>query len=269
MLISPCALLQIYIVILFQDIYHLHTFCPNSTAEPWKMKSHFWSKNNPKKLRNNNNNNKARLFQDCPHPLTGKDIRIGYNKILPGVLPPLRPGQPLSGTDVEVMRILAGKFQFKPVFVEVAHDYYVKSNQSFNYYGSTSQVQRGDVHLAIGNQVQTLLQSKFVGYTTFFGFQSLIWGSRLPIKIVNYANILRPFTPLAWLFVVCGLAAFSSAFALIYAVYRALDDQTKKMDQDQRMAGKLVSGWDFVILTFSSFVEPDPLAWFPRWSTGM
>lgn len=26
--------------------------------------------------------------------------------------------------------------------------------------------------------------------------------------------------------------------------------------------------WDFLILPYCSFVEPDPLPWFPNWSTG-
>ena len=71
-------------------------------------------------------------------PIIKKIFCSGYNKLLPGVME--RPGGlPLGGIEVELVRILGEKFGFKPVFVEVAHDFYIKHNNTFNFGGSNSQ----------------------------------------------------------------------------------------------------------------------------------
>ncbi|MEM7564534.1 MAG: hypothetical protein AAF353_16015, partial [Pseudomonadota bacterium] len=61
------------------------------------------------------------------------------------------------------------------------------------------------------------------------------------------------------------MATLSALSFLFYATYKAYSTLGTKHE----LLGKVPSELDFIILTFTSFFEPDPLPWFPRWSTGM
>ena len=113
--------------------------------------------------------------------------------------------------------------------------------------------------MALG--IQTRLYGERMHYyaTTYVEFCPMKWWTRVPIPLVNYENVIRPFTSEVWLALFLSLGAFSFYFGLTYRVYTSLD---------QGLTGQLVTPWDFLIFTFCRFVEPDPLPWFPKWSSG-
>ena len=86
--------------------------------------------------------------------------------------------------------------------------------------------------------------------------------SRHPIPIKTHGNVIRSFSNLTWAFIFTLLAWLGVTFALIYHIY------TKYLP-DQFLTNRYVHRFDFIIVTFAGLTEPEPLPWFPKFSTGL
>ena len=83
--------------------------------------------------------------------------------------------------------------------------------------------------------------------------------SRVPGNIPPYLNMTKAFSGTVWLSILTTMLALSVVFTITYHVY---------VKHIPHLAGTLTSPFDFVLLTFSSIIEPDPLPWFRGYSSG-
>ncbi len=96
------------------------------------------------------------------------------------------------------------------------------------------------------------------------------WGAISDVAFCTYLLLLhasqykfdRPFDRVVWVAVFLVLASLSLSFLLAYHVY--LGSARLHFLVHRRVEWKM----DFFLYTFAAFVEPDPLPWFQRWSTG-
>ena len=86
--------------------------------------------------------------------------------------------------------------------------------------------------------------------------------TREPSILPNYHSNFTTFELESWLCIILSFLAMSLTFKVIHWVYQ------NKFDPDLGLVKSVVHEWDFVILTLSTLVEPDPIPWFPKMSTG-
>lgn len=97
--------------------------------------------------------------------------------------------------------------------------------------------------------------------TRFTFFLTIRYVTRHPRKQVAFWRVVHGFDSWSWIGVFVCLSLFSFAFSLIFYVYKyKLKDKSLYRNPGSRV--------DFALMTFTTFVEPDPLPWFPKWSTG-
>ncbi len=87
--------------------------------------------------------------------------------------------------------------------------------------------------------------------------------SRLPIPIVSFGNIVRPFSPMVW--AMTGVTTFALATFFLFAsrVYQSSNrDNLRSRGLDEPVE-------NFYLYSFFRLTEPDPLCWFTsKWSAG-
>jgi hypothetical protein len=87
--------------------------------------------------------------------------------------------------------------------------------------------------------------------------------SRRPIPIPSRIdNVITVFTANVWIAILGTILVFALLFLIVHTIYN-----TKHLN-NYGLAGKLHAKYDFFLLTFSTLMEPDPLPWFPKHSTG-
>ena len=100
--------------------------------------------------------------------------------------------------------------------------------------------------------------SAYLGYDMAF-----LFGSRKPIPLMTFNNILTTFNPNVWIAFFSSLAIFAISFAFVYHVYESSEAFKK-----HKLNGYLSTKWDFFLKTFFAFYEPDPIPWFPKLTSG-
>ena len=118
-----------------------------------------------------------------------------------------------------------------------------------------------------GITTQAMHYSKYqVMDYTFPIFNSIdVLASRIPIRLIGYGNALRPFPPDIWMAFIISCVIYTIAFVVIYKVYSNLD---RNGDHQPKLTVGNQSATTIVIKTVCSVTEPDPILWFPTWSTG-
>ncbi|XP_059085026.1 uncharacterized protein LOC131882025 [Tigriopus californicus] len=103
--------------------------------------------------------------------------------------------------------------------------------------------------------------SVFFDLSYYLLFSQLRYVTRVPQKTVAFGNVARGFDQLGWLAVFITLGCFALTFELIFYLY-------KFKIKDKSLYNNPGNPVDFFLLTFTTFVEPDKINWFPTWSVG-
>ena len=114
--------------------------------------------------------------------------------------------------------------------------------------------------MSLNSIVQPIIQ--FVTMTYPFHVVNSKWISRQPIPLKAYNSMINVFSFTVWIFVIATLFLLAMLFGFVYFMYQ-------KDERTQNLAIKLTHPMDFVLLTYFAITEPDPLPWFPRWSSGI
>ncbi|XP_059084403.1 uncharacterized protein LOC131881534 [Tigriopus californicus] len=101
----------------------------------------------------------------------------------------------------------------------------------------------------------------FFDISSYLLFSQLRYTARVPQKNVAFGNVVRGFDQLGWLAVFITLGCFALTFQLIFWVY-------KFKIKNKSLYNNPGNPVDFFLLTFTTFVEPDKINWFPTWSAG-
>lgn len=94
----------------------------------------------------------------------------------------------------------------------------------------------------------------------FYTAGMLLFATRKPIPIVTYNQYIKGFSIDVWIATLCTLFILGAMFKITY-YYHANVFRSDRL-------GPLTHRFDFLLLTIASFTEPDPLPWFPKWSSG-
>lgn len=87
--------------------------------------------------------------------------------------------------------------------------------------------------------------------------------SREQQPIVRYDQQFRVFNNVIWLIVFFTFIIMAMVLKVVHYLYQV------KIGLGHGLAGRVTHPLDFLILTLSSLTEPDPLPWFPKFSTGL
>ncbi len=88
--------------------------------------------------------------------------------------------------------------------------------------------------------------------------------TRAPIEVATYTSIVRPFTPLVWLFVAVALFFLLISTYVTYSMYSS--NGYLFHERLHKPGGTLIN---FAIDLYFKMTEPEALDWFEsRWSTG-
>ena len=101
----------------------------------------------------------------------------------------------------------------------------------------------------------------FVEATPFLYASHAIYVTRRPQPIVNYINILMPFSIGVWAIFLGLLLLLAICFVCIYQCYK----ENMKMHE---LVRPYIDYPDFFLKTFFAFAEPNPLNWFTKMSAG-
>ncbi len=97
--------------------------------------------------------------------------------------------------------------------------------------------------------------------SSFYTFSRLQYVTRNLVPLPVYDQYVKAFDVMVWLVTLLTMFVLSVIFRGLYWFYKDI----LKIDS---LYGKVTHPSDFFLLTFSSLTEPDPLPWFPKWSTG-
>ncbi|XP_059085838.1 uncharacterized protein LOC131882641 isoform X2 [Tigriopus californicus] len=123
-----------------------------------------------------------------------------------------------------------------------------------------AKVYRGTLQGAIPG-LQFYHNNIFFDLSYYLLFSQLRYTTRVPQKTVAFGNVTRGFDQLGWIAVFTTLGCFAVTFQLIFYVY-------KFKIKDKSLYNNPGNPVDFFLLTFTTFVEPDKISWFPTWSAG-
>ncbi len=97
---------------------------------------------------------------------------------------------------------------------------------------------------------------------TYFDFIKWVFVTRQPTIIPRFDQHIMVFSQWIWLSVFGVLLIMGFAFKMTHYLYQT------KIGIGHNLAGKVTHPLDFLIMTFSTLTEPDPLPWFPKPSAG-
>ena len=126
----------------------------------------------------------------------------------------------------------------------------------------------GNAEFGVGNQNLYAEKMKVLDYSFPIYFSMDMLGSRIPILLPNYGNLIRPLPPTVWMTVFVMIFVMTLVFMAISKTY-AYIDATCYHEEDKRLTKDVFSSADFLIKTFSTITEPELIPWFPQWSAGM
>ncbi|TRY79367.1 hypothetical protein TCAL_14787 [Tigriopus californicus] len=194
----------------------------------------------------------------CHHILFNQTFKVAHFGLMPNVFYD-KSDNSVTGTDIEAVKLLAEKFkmtlELRTGLVEIT-----ATTADPNATHVLAKVYRGEFQGVIPG-LQFYYNSVFFDLSNYILFSQLRYTSRVPQKTVTFGNVARGFDTWSWLAVFITLGSFSATFQLIYYVYKyKMKDATLYKNPGNPI--------DFFLLTFTTFVEPDKLKWFPSWSTG-
>lgn len=119
-----------------------------------------------------------------------------------------------------------------------------------------------EAHISIGGTGTALPYASLVGVTSFYSQMNVHWYTRRPIPLSSFDNLFKVFPTNVWLYLIGTLLVFSTLFSGTYYIYGS---EPFKIHE---LKAPLTTRLDFILLTFTTFLEPDPLPWFPKLSAG-
>ncbi len=124
--------------------------------------------------------------------------------------------------------------------------------------------------MLLKNQIDLRLESISLGtdplaiqdfdFTSYLYNLEVRFGARIPIQLVILDNLTPGFDTEVWIGIGVTLIIFAMLFAIVFNVY--------KSTKYEPIIGYYVSKFDFLLLTFSAFSEPDGVPWFKGHSSG-
>ena len=107
-----------------------------------------------------------------------------------------------------------------------------------------------------------ILVFDYIEYSSIFSKYDYVFISQSPKPIETFDQMVYTFKQNVWLALFLSFTAMMLVFKLIHYVY-----STKALEK-YNLAGKVTHHLDFILLTFASITEPDPIPWFPKPSAG-
>lgn len=108
----------------------------------------------------------------------------------------------------------------------------------------------------------TKIYSNVLRYTSPYADESNRIVTRQLDVIPTFDQNMKTFSVIVWIMIVLTLFLMAMTFKLLHFVY------LNKLQMRHNLAGPVGHPLDFVLLTFSSLTEPDPIPWFPKISAG-
>ncbi|XP_059098061.1 uncharacterized protein LOC131892274 [Tigriopus californicus] len=194
----------------------------------------------------------------CRNILDRQRFVVGHSGLNPMVMLPKKPGDKIRGVEVDAIKLFGQKHNLN---VEFIHGQIEASGADLNRSKALlGQLYRGKIDLALTVVLHVDGYRDFA-CTSYTDTLELKYCTRRPQKLVAFGNLGRGFDFWSWISVFTCLSLFSITFALIFHVYKSLI----RLKTLYKNPGHPM---DFLLLTFTAFVEPDPLVWFPSWSSG-
>ncbi|TRY79392.1 hypothetical protein TCAL_16060 [Tigriopus californicus] len=122
------------------------------------------------------------------------------------------------------------------------------------------QIFRGELQGAIPGLL-AYQNNKVFDLSNYLLFSQLRYVTRVPTKTVSFGNVVKGFDMFSWIAMFIALTCFSVTFQTMFHVY-------KFELKDKALYNNPGNPVDFFLLTFSTFVEPHKINWFPSWSAG-
>lgn len=120
----------------------------------------------------------------------------------------------------------------------------------------------GTAEFGIGVQMLGQGKQKYIDWTQMLFRTDNLFGSRIPVRVSGFSNIIRPFTAIVWMGVVGSLVAIMLAFWLIHNLY----EHTLLLDYSLR---KPADHWlEFLFYSLAMMIEPTGMKWFCIGSAG-
>ncbi|XP_059091071.1 uncharacterized protein LOC131886976 [Tigriopus californicus] len=235
-----------------ENFFLIHVFCGRVSGSFWNYNVSFW---NPRL----GFGQSLDFLGACPPSLWNQTLDVG----LAGIKPMVIPGEEgtdreIRGTDIRPLQIMAEMYNMELNFV-FGDTGYITPGYT-NATGYLGELLRGEKDVVLPMVLNDAGYALF-DCTRFTFFVTLRYVTRHPQKLLAFGNLARGFDSLSWVAVFTFLSMFSMTFAGIFYVYKYLLKEPELYRNPN-------SGIDFVLMTFTTFVEPDPLPWFPKWSTG-
>lgn len=104
---------------------------------------------------------------------------------------------------------------------------------------------------------------KSTDFSTYIYEIEMKFLTRAPLKISSFDNLTRVFSPIVWIAIYLCLAALTLMMFITHRIYTQVDLQGHGLANSND-----VPWTNFVLFAFAKFVEPDPIPWFNRFSTG-
>lgn len=183
--------------------------------------------------------------------LFGKQVNVSVIGVTPYIVFDPKTGS-LSGIDIDLLRIVARKFQFKPV---------IRPEKTWGaiingkWIGTVASVEQGVSSLGIGHVSITLDRYQIIDYTEPTYFVEYANLSPKPKVLNKYANVVAPFSPLVWLCLVGCIAAIGLTMLIHLMGY-------SKIPFFKTLIQKPESAIDYLIIPMSMLVTQDRMSWF-------
>ena len=149
----------------------------------------------------------------------------------------------LLGYDTATVRVLGEKFNMGLEFVPVKFGVYDKKTDSYSAGSANAmvgknlplqwgwitkkiclnfQLKSDEIQMAIGLQTQTYVERRFFHTTVYLDYNNVKWVTRTPVPLVDYRNLIRPFSSEVWALLYVSLAGFAIMFTVLAQVYLAV-----------------------------------------------
>ena len=164
--------------------------------------------------------------------------------------------QRVSGLSIELMNEIARIMGFKFWYRYGGYDLVVMGRQV----GKVAMISKGEGHIGLP-QAGFPEHLPMVDYSNYIFYDNGKFCTRQPVILDHKGTgVVRVLPVNAWLLVIFALLSVSIMSTMSYLTYNKLNHND--------MMKKPVSYLDFLLLPFSTLTEPDPIPWFPKFSSG-
>lgn len=102
---------------------------------------------------------------------------------------------------------------------------------------------------------------RFACLRAVYNYQFLFFTEE-PDRVARFDQQLSIFSISIWMSIIGVFLVMTVIFKIIHYLY------STKIGIGHNLAGKVTHPFDFFILTVGALTEPDPIPWFPKYSTG-